>query len=539
MEERLTDNMKQAYSVGASDGQPRGAERRQEQRPEPRLSQRLVEFEAKYTPDAEVISCPMTEIDMIVKGNGIHRFFGQSVPCSEGDIYIVQENVPHGFFAAEDGGGLTVRRVRLYIRDWFEGDAALPENPSYCFGVFPDGMTVSYAMLPQNAREEIGTLIDKAFAEVQEQPFEWEYAVRAHLSLLFITVSRFVQSAVQTSTSLPKEHGIMLSVLRTVDEHFSENDLTLEKIASAHYMSTSVLSRMFGQYMGQPFSVFIRNYRLDQVCRLLRETDEPVNRIVARCGIKDIPSFYRSFGKYAGMTPNQYRKKHTVGAVSGQAVSPCARIAEKVQAGHAKDVSLLITEALEAGYPAHRILDEGLVAGMTAIGEKFNRNEVFVPEVLMAARAMNFGLQILKPALSGGAPEPIGRAVICTVKGDMHDIGKNMVRMMMEGQGIVCCDLGTDVEPARVVEAVRETNADLVCLSSLLTTTMFGMKTVIDALREAGLRDRVKVMVGGAPVTQEFADAIGADAYTDNAAAAAQAALRLLGESGRSKEKAW
>ena len=141
---------------------------------------------------------------------------------------------------------------------------------------------------------------------------------------------------------------------------------------------------------------------------------------------------------------------------------------------------------------------------------------------------MNSGLKILKPALSGAGVEPIGKAVICTVKGDMHDIGKNLVKMMIEGQGIECIDLGVDVDPAAIVAAVKENNAQLVCLSALLTTTMLGQKDVIEALKAEGIRDSVRVMVGGAPITQEFANEIGADCYTLDAASAAKEAKRLI-----------
>ena len=205
-------------------------------------------------------------------------------------------------------------------------------------------------------------------------------------------------------------------------------------------------------------------------------------------------------------------------------MSICQTISEKVQAGRAKEVVALVTEALADGIAPKTILNEGLVTGMNIIGEKFKNNEVFVPEILVAARAMNRGMQTLKPALTREGIEPIGKAVICTVKGDMHDIGKNLVKIMIEGQGIECIDLGVDVDPARVVETVRDNDVQIVCLSALLTTTMYGQKDVIDALREAGLRDKVKVMVGGAPVTQAFAGEIGADCYTLDAASAAQAA---------------
>jgi 5-methyltetrahydrofolate--homocysteine methyltransferase len=167
---------------------------------------------------------------------------------------------------------------------------------------------------------------------------------------------------------------------------------------------------------------------------------------------------------------------------------------------------------------------------MNVIGDKFRENQVFVPEVLVAARAMNAGLKILKPALAGAGVEPLGTAVICTVKGDMHDIGKNLVKMMIEGQGIACIDLGVDVDAQVIVDTVKNNDVQLVCLSALLTTTMSGQKDVIDALTEAGLRDKVRVMVGGAPVTQAFADEIGADCYTLDAASAAREAVRLIRE---------
>lgn len=199
-------------------------------------------------------------------------------------------------------------------------------------------------------------------------------------------------------------------------------------------------------------------------------------------------------------------------------------ISQKLQRGRAKEVASLTEQALADGCKPEEILNEGLVSGMNVIGEKFRNNEIYVPEVLIAARAMNMGLKVLQPALKSAGVTPVGKAIICTVEGDMHDIGKNLVRMMIEGKGIECIDLGVNVSPAQVVSAVQESGASLVCLSALLTTTMMGQKAVIDALIEAGLRDKVKVMVGGAPVTQAFADEIGADCYTLDAASAAEAA---------------
>lgn len=199
-----------------------------------------------------------------------------------------------------------------------------------------------------------------------------------------------------------------------------------------------------------------------------------------------------------------------------------------LQKGKRAQVQELVKKALEEGVTAKEILNEGLIAGMSEVGEKFKNNEVYVPEVLIAARAMNAGTAIVKPFLAAEGVEPVGKAVVCTVKGDLHDIGKNLVKMMFEGVGIECIDLGVDVEADKIIEAVKESGAKVIGLSSLLTTTMVYHAEVIKALEAAGIRDQVKVMVGGAPVTQEFADEIGADAYTSDAASAAEVALSFF-----------
>ena len=199
-------------------------------------------------------------------------------------------------------------------------------------------------------------------------------------------------------------------------------------------------------------------------------------------------------------------------------------ISALLQKGRPRELSALVQEELADGTSANDILTKALIPGMSAVGERFKKNEIFVPEVLITARAMNAALNILKPVLAQAGVEPIGKAVICTVKGDLHDIGKNLVKMMIEGTGIQVIDLDIDCPPERVVEAVREYQPDIVCLSALLTTTMVNQKATIDALKAAGLRDKVKVMVGGAPVTQAFADEIGADSYSPDAATAAEVA---------------
>jgi len=196
-------------------------------------------------------------------------------------------------------------------------------------------------------------------------------------------------------------------------------------------------------------------------------------------------------------------------------------ISELLQKGKAKDIVASVEKALDAGAQPADILEKALMSGMNIIGGKFKRNEVFVPEVLIAARAMNKATAALKPHLAKAGVNPVGKAIICTVKGDQHDIGKNLVKMMIEGKGIEVDDLGVDCDTQAVVDRVKESDAKVLCLSALLTTTMAAQKDVIEALKTAGIRDKVKVMVGGAPVTQGYADEIGADAYTPDAASAA------------------
>ena len=203
-------------------------------------------------------------------------------------------------------------------------------------------------------------------------------------------------------------------------------------------------------------------------------------------------------------------------------------INESLQAGKAKAVADLVAKALADGEAPKDILEEGMLSAMSVIGDKFMVNEIYVPEVLIAARAMNKGMEILKPSLIADGVKSKGVGVIGTVKGDLHDIGKNLVKMMMEGKGIEMHDLGVDVSPEQFVAAAKEHNATLICLSALLTTTMGEMKNVVDVVKAEGLEGKVKVMIGGAPVTQAYCDQIGADCYTADAASAANAAMEFL-----------
>jgi len=198
-----------------------------------------------------------------------------------------------------------------------------------------------------------------------------------------------------------------------------------------------------------------------------------------------------------------------------------------IQQGRGKKVCETIQAAMDEGISAADILREGMLPAMSAIGEKFKNNEVFVPEVLVAARAMNMGMALLKPYMADCGIEPAGTAVIGTVRGDMHDIGKNLVKMMIEGKGLRVVDLGVDVSPEKFLEAAEENHADIICCSALLTTTMGEIKNILAYLEARNVRSKYKVMIGGAPVSQSYCDAIGADYYTPDAASAADVAYRI------------
>jgi len=202
-------------------------------------------------------------------------------------------------------------------------------------------------------------------------------------------------------------------------------------------------------------------------------------------------------------------------------------ISSWLQQGRAPKVKACVQQALDEGIPASEILEQGLLEGMGIIGQKFKNNEVFVPEVLIAARAMSKGVEVLRPHLVEDGVEEKGTVVLGTVKGDLHDIGKNLVRMMMEGKGLKVIDLGVDVPVEKFLDAARENDAKIICCSALLTTTMGEMRSVVEAVEASELKGKVSIMVGGAPVTQSYCDQIGASRYTADAATAAEVALEL------------
>ncbi|TET46782.1 cobalamin-binding protein [Candidatus Aerophobetes bacterium] len=203
-------------------------------------------------------------------------------------------------------------------------------------------------------------------------------------------------------------------------------------------------------------------------------------------------------------------------------------IAEKLIGGKADEVHSLVKRALDEGQDVSKILNEGLVAGMSVVGDKFKKNEFYVPEVLIAARAMKAGMGLIRPILMERNIKGLGTVLLGTVRGDLHDIGKNLVGMMLEGAGFEVIDLGVDVSSEKFIQVAKEKDANLVGLSALLTTTMLSMKDVVGAVQKEGLKGKVKVIIGGAPVTQDYANEIGADGYAPDAASAADKAKELL-----------
>ena len=203
-------------------------------------------------------------------------------------------------------------------------------------------------------------------------------------------------------------------------------------------------------------------------------------------------------------------------------------ICAAVEKGKGKRVKELVAQAIDEGMPVKTILDDGLIRAMGIVGEKFRINEIYVPEMLVAARAMAMGLTILEPLLTASGVKPVGKVVIGTVRGDLHDIGKNLVAMMMKGMGATVYDLGVDVPDHAYVEKAEEVGADIICLSALLTTTMPAIGDVIKEFEKSGVRDKYYIMIGGAPVSQSFAEQTGANAYTPNASEAADTAKAYL-----------
>ena len=475
------------------------------------------------------------EICFVAEGSGIHCILNQDIPCKKGDICIISPNVPHEYFLSDSANALTVRKISFNIDDWFFGDVVDKTKPKYAYGVFSRNRIIAYATLNSYMQEKIYPLFDYIEAEATERDNGWQELIRGYLTNLLVSIGRYINSAIKNvNFTSDVEWEAVSRALELIKAEYKSSSLTLEYIAGKLYISKSQLSRFFKKVMGVNFSDYLQKVRINRVSELLLNTDENICTVAASCGFHSMAAFYKLFNSEMGMTPNEYRnsnvskndideyKKLLMGE---KIMSIMAEISENLQKGKAKIVKELVQQAIDEGVKPADILEQGLLHGMGIVGEKFKNNEVYVPEVLVAARAMNMGTQILKPYLNAEGIVAGGKVCIGTVQGDLHDIGKNLVKMMMEGKGLEVVDLGTDVSPEAFVQAAIDNECDVICCSALLTTTMPVMKDVVEAAKTAGIREKVKIMVGGAPVSQEYCDSIGADCYTVDAASAADAAV--------------
>ncbi len=489
----------------------------------------------------DLIENDYVEVGVIVDGSGVHCFEHKIIPCKTGDVYIVPPNLPHSYYLTEPNGQLIIRRLIFRASDWFKGDAMQPESKSFCYGVFRDGGGIAYAMLNARMRETVGSLMNNIECELIDKEEDRRTVICTYFVQLLCFLSRYINRSLKNAHKRSNEWDLTSSAMKIIEERFADNALSLKSIASLLFISPSNLSRIFKAQSGRLFSEYLRDVRLTYAAKLLEETDFTVERIVSECGGVDVSSFYRNFREAFGMSPQIYKqikqsKNKSDNLERGNKMELLKEISENIQCGKAKAVKELVQKAIDEGVNIEEILNDGLLAGMSVIGERFKNNEIFVPEVLVAARAMNTGAQLLKPLLAECGVKASGRVCIGTVQGDLHDIGKNLVKMMMEGKGLEVIDLGTDVSPEAFVRAAIEENCSIICCSALLTTTMPIMREVVKAVNEAGIRDKVKIMIGGAPITEEFCQEIGADCYTVDAASAADAAVALCNDCRSEKQ---
>lgn len=469
------------------------------------------------------------EISIVMQGSGMHCIWNKTLECKKGDVYVLNVGVPHEYFTTDGEQELVVHNLLFDVGDWFTGELASPDSQRFCYGIFDEALLWAYVSLNHRAMETVVRICKLIQQEIREKSVEWMDAVKAHLATLLITLKRYQEASGNAPCGEPGDGVVASAVMRAVLERYGDRELTLEAIAASLFMSKSHLSKLFQRVTGEHFSEYLRSVRLKQACCLLKETGMTNEQIVYSCGLKDIPSFYQLFKATFAMTPNQYRIQYrnpvNEAKKGEEKMSILTEISENLQRGKAKLVKELVEQAVEAGIPVEQILNDGLLSGMSVVGEKFKNNEVYVPEVLIAARAMNTGAQVLKPLMAEAGVKATGKVCIGTVRGDLHDIGKNLVKMMMEGKGLEVVDLGTDVSPETYVQAAVEQGCQVICCSALLTTTMGVMEEVVKKVEEEGIRDKVKIMIGGAPVTEEFCEKIGADKYTSDAASAADAAV--------------
>lgn len=496
-----------------------------------RVYRQVPSAEAVYSESNVFIgSTDTVEITVVTEGSGIQRLMNEQTECHAGDMYVFGGGVPHEYFAENEDSPISVISLSFKVNDVLLPEAADRASRSYCYGIFRDRSPVSYALLNSEAMLRVTSAFNDIEAELERKDIHWQDAVCATLRLVMIYLGRYVNMADTACAEKPKEWMTVSTAVAEINERFGDSELTLESVAASLFISQSKLSRIFHKVTGQSFPDYVRGVRLAHACELLRNTELTNEEIVGRCGLKDVPSFYRLFKSCTGMTPGKYRSEQKGGATDAEARDVLERLSESVKRGKAQNASVCVDEALAMGLSPSEILNSGLIRGMDAVGERFKKNEVYVPEVLVAARAMNVAMARLKPYISEGDIPTVGRVCIGTVQGDLHDIGKNLVKMMMEGKGLEVIDLGVDVSAERFIEAATEQGCRVICCSALLTTTMGVLADVIRLADERALRPNIRILVGGAPISAEYAASIGADGYTADAAAAAEMAYKFCTE---------
>ena len=494
-----------------------------------------VECTSVYDPPfslAKLKTHDVIEISFVERGSGVHQIASQAIPCTQGDVYMMHRNIPHGYFLTDRKSELTIKRILFDVGDWFENEVSAPDSSRFCYGIFSDSEQCAYAMLNAKILGEVNALFEVIAAELEKKGEEWQDFIKANLMLLLITLGRYVNGAIKSIPEISsREWRKATQTLQIISERFGESSLTLESIAQELFTSQSHLSRAFKDLTGKSFSEYLKEVRINHACKLLSDTRLYVEDIMQRCGLKDITSFYRNFQRHTGMTPTQYRSAHSksckVERREDETAVMLSEISLCLQQGKTKIVTDTVRRAIEAGCTPEEILEKGLLHGMNVIGERFKKSEIYVPEVLVAARAMNMGARLLRPLLMAKSVASRGRVCLGTVQGDLHDIGKNLVKMMMEGAGLEVIDLGVDVPPEAFIQTAIEQGCQVIACSALLTTTMGVVGEIVELAEKAGIREKVKIMVGGAPTSEAFCKAVGADCYTDDAASAANAALEL------------
>ena len=464
------------------------------------------------------------EFSFVLEGTGYHRIWNDVIECKKGDVYIINTGVPHGYFAKSKDEMPTICNILIDPQNLFEGEAGQIENQRYCYGIFKQNPFIVYKRLKNDEYKQIKTLYRKVWDEIIHKHEEWEALATAYLKEILITMMRYMTVEQMNYSNLQSEKSnLIASAMRLGMENCFDQGFNLKSVAKSLFISEAHLSRIFYQMSGAHFSDYVRNIRLKRACQLLENTSLTNEEIVAECGLKDVPSFYRLFKQQMSLTPNQYRKQYK--GTIGQ--DYFYEIAQSMKDGDPQRTIDFVNKAMGQGIPAQDILNEGLIKGMSLVGEKFKNGEIYLPEVLVASKIINSCVQLIKPLLPETETKNNGKVVIGTVKGDIHDIGKNLVKMMMESKGLEVIDLGTNVPAEKFIETAINENCQVVCCSALLTTTMGVMIDVVKCAIEQNVRHKIKILIGGAPVTEDFRNCINADAYADNAMSAAEVAYEL------------